>query len=104
MKYLFNTRLGPNRYMLADGSMLCKDVPIARLGEQAYRAEDLPEITPDADGEIIVTRTAEEVFSPESMASFEGMTVVILHPEDAQGDILFVDPKKLAPADHRARN
>jgi len=93
MKYLFNTRLGPNRYMLADGSMLCKDVPIARLGEQAYRAEDLPEITPDADGEIIVTRTAEEVFSPESMASFEGMTVVILHPEDAQGDILFVDPK-----------
>lgn len=93
MKYLFNTRIGPNRYMLADGSMLCKDVPIARLGEQAYRAEDLPEITPDADGEIIVTRTAEEVFSPESMASFEGMTVVILHPEDAQGDILFVDPK-----------
>lgn len=93
MKYLFNTRLGPNRYMLADGSMLCKDVPIARLGEQAYRAEDLPEITPDADGEIIVTRTAEEVFSPESMASFEGMTVVILHPEDSQGDILFVDPK-----------
>ncbi len=93
MKYFFNTRLGPNRFMLGDGSMLCKDVPIARLGEQAYRAEDLPEITPDADGEIVVTRTEDEVFSPESMASFEGMTVVILHPEDAQGDILFVDPK-----------
>lgn len=93
MKYLFNTRIGPNRFVMGDGSLLCKDVPIARLGEQAYRAEDLPEITPDEDGEIIVTRTADEVFSPESIASFEGMSVVILHPEDAQGDILFVDPE-----------
>ncbi|MGP2413846.1 DUF2213 domain-containing protein [Pantoea ananatis] len=92
MKYFFNTRLGPNRYLLGDGSLLCKDVPIARLGEQAYRAEDLPELTPDDDGEIIVTRSADEVFSPEAMASFEGMTVVILHPEDDAGDILFVDP------------
>ena len=92
MKYFFNTRLGPNRYLLGDGSLLCKDVPIARLGDQAYRAEDLPELTPDDDGEIIVTRSADEVFSPEAMASFEGMTVVILHPEDEAGDILFVDP------------
>lgn len=92
MKYFFNTRLGPNRYLLGDGSLLCKDVPIARMGDQAYRAEDLPELTPDDDGEIIVTRSADEVFSPEAMASFEGMTVVILHPEDETGDILFVDP------------
>ncbi|KTR49336.1 hypothetical protein NS303_04495 [Pantoea ananatis] len=92
MKYFFNTRLGPNRYLLGDGSLLCKDVPIARLGDQAYRSEDLPELTPDDDGEIIVTRSADEVFSPEAMASFEGMTVVILHPEDEAGDILFVDP------------
>lgn len=56
MKYFFNTRLGPNRYLLGDGSLLCIDVPIARLGDQAYRAEDLPELTPDDDGEIIVIR------------------------------------------------
>ncbi len=30
MKYFFNTRLGETRYQLADGSLLCKDVPIGR--------------------------------------------------------------------------
>jgi hypothetical protein len=93
MKYFFNTRLGPKRFEMGDGSLLCKDVPIARTGTQSYLAEDLPEITPDDDGEILVTRTPEEVFSPEAMASFEGMTVVILHPEDEEGNIKFVDPK-----------
>ncbi|HER1288875.1 TPA: hypothetical protein VJI20_004414 [Salmonella enterica subsp. enterica serovar Elomrane] len=32
MKYFFNTRLGETRYQLADGSLLCKDVPIGRTG------------------------------------------------------------------------
>lgn len=93
MKYFFTTRIGPNRYEMGDGSLLCKDVPIARTGTQVYLADDLPEIEPDADGEIVVTRTPEEVFSPEALASFEGMSVVILHPEDEQGNIKFVDPK-----------
>lgn len=93
MKYFFTTQLGPTRYELGDGSLLCKDVPIARTGTQSYLSADLPEITPDADGEILVTRTPEEVFSPATLASFEGMTVVILHPEDEQGNIKFVDPK-----------
>jgi len=93
MKYFFTTRIGPNRYEMGDGSLLCKDVPIARTGTQVYLADDLPEIEPDDDGEIVVTRTPEEVFSPEALASFEGMSVVILHPEDEQGNIKFVDPK-----------
>ncbi|WP_431022041.1 DUF2213 domain-containing protein [Erwinia rhapontici] len=92
MKYLFNTRLGETRYRLADGSLLCKDVPIARIGSQLYSALDLPKIKPDADGEIVVERTADEVFSAETLASFEGMTITILHPEDDDGNIMFVDP------------
>lgn len=92
MKYLFNTRLGETRYRLGDGSLLCKDVPIARIGSQLYSALDLPKIKPDADGEIVVDRTADEVFSAETLASFEGMTVTILHPEDDAGNIMFVDP------------
>lgn len=39
MKYFFNTRLGETRYQLADGSLLCKDVPIGRTGKQLYGAE-----------------------------------------------------------------
>lgn len=92
MKYFFKTRLGETRYLLADGSLLCEGVPIARTGSQLYAADDLPDIEPDADGEIVVTRSPEQVFSAKSIASFEGMTVVILHPEDSSGDILFVDP------------
>lgn len=41
MKYFFNTRLGETRYQLADGSLLCKDVPIGRTGKQLYGAADL---------------------------------------------------------------
>lgn len=93
MKYLFNSRLGERRYRLADGSLLCKDVPIARIGSQLYSALDLPKLKPDADGEIVVERTADEVFNPETLASFEGMTVTILHPEDDAGNIKFVDPQ-----------
>ncbi len=93
MKYLFNTRLGETRYRLGDGSLLCKDVPIARIGSQLYSELDLPKLKPDADGEIIVERTADEVFSAETLASFEGMTVTILHPEDDAGNIMFIDPE-----------
>ncbi|CAK8744482.1 hypothetical protein SODG_007595 [Sodalis praecaptivus] len=91
MKYLFNSRLGDTRYRMSDGSLLCKDVPIARTGKQLYGAADFPELEPDADGEIVVERMADEVFSPEAMASFEGMAVTLLHPEDDRGNILFVD-------------
>lgn len=38
MKYFFKTRLGNTRFQLADGSVLFKDVPIARTGEQVYPA------------------------------------------------------------------
>lgn len=56
MKYFFNTRLGETRYQLADGSLLCRDVPIGRTGKQLYGADDLPKLKPDKFGEIVVTR------------------------------------------------
>lgn len=92
MKYFFNTQLGDTRYRLADGSLLCKDVPIARTGEQRYSADDLPDIEPDNSGMIVVERTADEVFSEQTLASFEGMSITIDHPSDAAGAIIFVDP------------
>lgn len=92
MKYFFNTQLGDTRYRLADGSLLCKNVPIARTGEQRYSADDLPDIEPDDSGVIIVERTADEVFSEQALASFEGMSITIDHPADSAGAIIFVDP------------
>lgn len=93
MKYFFKTRLGNTRYQLADGSVLFKDVPIGRTGEQIYGAEELPEIEPDSQGLIVVRRTPEEVFSERAIASFEGMAVTIGHPKDFNGNIIFVTPE-----------
>lgn len=93
MKYFFKTRLGNTRFQLADGSVLFKDVPIGRTGEQEYDKTERPELTPDVWGKIIVRRTPEEVFSERAMASFEGMAVTIGHPRDFNGDIIFVSPE-----------
>lgn len=93
MKYFFNTQVGETRYRLADGSLLCKDVPIARTGTQVYAAADLPKLTPNTVGEIIVTRSPEQVFHPATLASFEGMSITVLHPEDEDGDIRLVNPQ-----------
>ncbi|MDC9598629.1 DUF2213 domain-containing protein [Xenorhabdus anantnagensis] len=92
MNYFFKTRLGNTRYQLSDGSLLCKDVPIARTGTQLYADFDLPDLEPDDEGEIVVARFPEEVFHEATLASFEGMTVTIQHPEDNSGKIMFVDP------------
>jgi hypothetical protein len=40
----------------------------------------------DEDGRVLIQREAEEVFRPETIASFEGKAVTITHPTD------FVDP------------
>ncbi|OOL20887.1 hypothetical protein BXQ27_31240, partial [Klebsiella aerogenes] len=93
MKYFFKTRLGNTRFQLADGSVLFKDVPIGRTGEQEYDKTERPELTPGVWGKIIVRRTPEEVFSERAMASFEGMAVTIGHPRDFNGDIIFVSPE-----------
>ncbi|WP_424141170.1 DUF2213 domain-containing protein [Sodalis glossinidius] len=53
-----------------------------------YAAADIPYIEPDSTGDIDVIRTPDAVFNPASMASFEGIAVVINHPRDARGDIL----------------
>lgn len=93
MKYFFKTRLGNTRYQLADGSVLFKDVPIGRTGEQVYGAEELPDLQPDSHELITVRRTPEEVFSERTIASFEGMAVTIGHPKDFSGNIIFVTPE-----------
>ncbi|WP_350305578.1 DUF2213 domain-containing protein [Photorhabdus viridis] len=99
MKYFFTTRLGETRYLQADGSLLCKDVPIARTGTQTYLPEEI-DLQPDASGLVTVYRTEDEVFSPETMASFEGVAVTLDHPEDEKGNIVFVNPSNFSELAH----
>ena len=70
-----------------EGYLLCLNVPVARTGTQDYLPEELG-ITPGSfsfasgPGLISVYRPEEEVFAPETMASFEGMPVTNDHPPD----------------------
>ncbi|MDM8357484.1 DUF2213 domain-containing protein [Pandoraea communis] len=67
--------------MTPEGFLLCEDVPIARVGTMDYAAVELPELE-DKDGVIVAERTADVLFSPETLASFEGKPVTIDHPPD----------------------
>lgn len=99
MKYYFTTRLGETRYQQPDGTLLCKDVPIARTGTQVYLPEEI-DLEPDASGTVTVYRTEDEVFSEETIASFEGVAVTLGHPEDAGGNIVFVNPSNYSELAH----
>lgn len=100
MKYYFTARLGETRYLQADGSLLCKDVPIARTGTQIYLPEEV-DLQPDPlTGTVTVWRTEDEVFSTETMASFEGVAVTLEHPEGENGEIVFVNPSNYSELAH----
>jgi hypothetical protein len=71
-----------SREMTADGYMVAKNSTLARTGVQQYRAYELGL---DAEGMdpmrvIRLHRPAEEVFNPQSMASFESKPITIEHP------------------------
>jgi hypothetical protein len=71
-------QLGPKREMLPNGTLLCRDVPIARTGWMLYGAGEIP-LEPDSRGVIYVQRTADELFNPEVITSFMGAPVVRGH-------------------------
>jgi hypothetical protein len=101
MQYFFTSQLGETRFLQADGSVLFKDVPIARTGEQVYHKSDVDTgLETDAQGFVKILRTEEEVFSPATMASFEGVAVTLEHPEDENGDILFINPSNYSRLAH----
>lgn len=75
-------QIGPKQVKTPAGFLLCLDVPIARIGTQEYADIELPDIEAGKDGIILVERTEDEVFDPESMASFEGAPVTIEHPRE----------------------
>ncbi|MBN3848633.1 DUF2213 domain-containing protein [Paraburkholderia sp. Ac-20342] len=79
--FFTNERIGPKRSLTPEGFLLCEDVPIARTGSQDYAYFELPELEAK-DGVIVADRDADVLFSPETLASFEGKPVTIDHPPD----------------------
>jgi hypothetical protein len=84
MRYHTTSALSENIRITPEGYLLCLDVPIARTGVMHYLPEELPEdIAAHATEEtVLVYRQPEDVFAPETVASFEGKPVTVGHPED----------------------
>jgi hypothetical protein len=83
MFFAASQQIGRTRYKTPEGFLLCKDVPIARTGEQRYNAFEIQTIHPDAQGFIVARRDEDQVFDPVAMASFEGKTITDTHPSAA---------------------
>lgn len=77
-------KLGNKQSLTPEGFLLCKDVPIARTGDMVYAAGEVP-VEPLPDALITISRMPEEVFRPETMASFEGKPVTLGHPDEFVG-------------------
>ena len=85
--HYYGTRLSENiSRREPEGYLLCLNVPVARTGVQEYLPEELglPGNGPPGNEELFVPvyRPEEEVFSPETIASFEAMPVTNDHPPD----------------------
>jgi hypothetical protein len=71
--------ISPNQIETGEGFLICRNVPIARTGEQEYLGT---EIGLNDEKTVKVFRPPEEVFSEAAMASFDGKPVTNNHSPD----------------------
>jgi len=83
VKSYYASKLSTNISETPEGFLICRNAAIARTGEQEYFRWELGYTDRGNEMEII-HRTPEEVFSPATIASFEGKPVTDNHPEGNQ--------------------
>lgn len=87
----FGSKISPNLTRTDEGYLIALNVPIARTGVQKYAPAEVPVDDPEQyagpDGLIPVYREPEEVFSPKTIASFEGKPVADNHPSTPDNKI-----------------
>lgn len=86
-KIYYATQISPHRLKMdREGFLICSEVPVARTGYQFYGLEELEELPPPeveiVNGGCNIYRPPEEVFSPDTLASFEGKPVTNDHPRE----------------------
>lgn len=72
--------ISPNQIETGEGFLICRNVPIARTGEQSYLGSEIGLTGEDASRMVTVCRVPGEVFSEVALASFEGKPVTNDHP------------------------
>lgn len=79
MKFLSRERLSQHKYKTPEGYLICVDSVLARTGKQTYHRD---EVFHDGDDtEIEVDRHPDEVFSEQTLASFENKPITVEHPD-----------------------
>ncbi|MGV0885994.1 DUF2213 domain-containing protein [Acinetobacter venetianus] len=74
-------QLGRTREITPEGYLLCRDVPIARIGTLMYADGEVP-VTADNTGLILIYRGEDILFDPITIASAESKSVTDDHPDD----------------------
>jgi hypothetical protein len=84
----YGTKLSDNMRRTPEGYLVCLNAVIARSGFQIYKGSELPEdelreqnIVVNPNDDVKVLRTPEEVFKNASIASYQGKTFVVTHPD-----------------------
>lgn len=86
-------QLGPLMSLLPNGSLLCRDVPLARTGWMMYGPGETPIKCGKDTSVAYVERTDKTLFADRCLASFVGASVVDEHPND---DVTPANWKRLA--------
>lgn len=73
-------KIGRTRETTPEGYLLCRDVAVARIGVLQYGKGEVP-VTADNTGLILIERGEDELFNPQTIASFEGKSVTDDHPD-----------------------
>lgn len=79
MKILANEKLSTHKYIDNSGYLICTDAILARTGKQEYLKSEIYENCND-NTIIEVDRKPEQVFSTETLASFENKPLTCEHP------------------------
>jgi hypothetical protein len=92
VRFYETQKLGPHQSLTNDGFLICKDVAIARTGQQLYDVRELPQgFIGDKEGHVLVDRYEEDVFRPETIASFHGKPVTDGHPSNGVSPLNWKD-------------
>ena len=83
MRAYYGSRISEHMTKTPEGYLICLGVPIARTGRQKYLSGELGIEDSAPDKTIDVIRVEDEVFSPATVASFEGKPVTDDHPMES---------------------
>ena len=67
-------QIGRTRETTPEGYLLCRDVPLARIGTLMYGDGEVP-VTADNTGLILIQRGEDVLFDPKTIASAEGKPI-----------------------------